>query len=87
MSGVPELTCRQMVELVTDYLEGRLAPVERARFDVHVALCEGCQAYMEQFQATIRALGRLPEESLSPGARDALLAAFRGWSGESGSPA
>lgn len=82
MSAAPELTCRQMVELVTDYLENRLPPVERARFDAHVALCAGCQAYLEQFRATIRALGRLPEESLSPGARDELLAAFRGWSGE-----
>jgi anti-sigma factor RsiW len=79
VSGLPELTCRQMVELVTDYLEDRLTPAERARFDAHVALCEGCQAYLEQFRATIRALGSLPEESLSPGARDALLAAFHGW--------
>lgn len=79
MSGAADPTCRQMVELVTDYLEGRLAPAERARFDVHLARCEGCRAHLEQFRATIRALGHLPGESLPPATRDALLAAFRGW--------
>jgi anti-sigma factor RsiW len=75
----PELTCRELVELVTDYLEDRLARQDRARFEVHLAECEYCATYVEQMGQTIRTLGRLPEESLSPEARDALLEAFRHW--------
>ena len=77
---LPEMPCRELVELVTDYLEDRLSPVDRARFEAHLADCDACRRYLEQFRQTIRALGRLPEESLSSGARDALLTAFRGWS-------
>jgi anti-sigma factor RsiW len=76
---LPEMPCRELVELVTEYLEDRLSPEDRARFDTHLAACEACLTYMEQFRETIRALGHLPEESLSRGARDALLAAFREW--------
>ncbi|MNC93484.1 hypothetical protein D3C83_101230 [compost metagenome] len=68
------------MEVITDYLEDRLSPVDRARFEAHLAECEACRTYLEQFRQTIRALGRLPEESLSPEARSALLDAFRGWS-------
>jgi anti-sigma factor RsiW len=77
---LPELPCRELVELVTDYLENRLSPPDRARFEAHLEACEACRAFMDQFRQTIRALGRLPEESLSPEARAALLAAFRDWS-------
>jgi anti-sigma factor RsiW len=76
---LPELPCRELVELVTDYLEDRLSPVDRARFDAHLAACEACRAFLDQFRQTIDALGRLPEESLSAETRAALLAAFRGW--------
>jgi anti-sigma factor RsiW len=74
-----ELTCREMVELVTDYLEDRLDPTERERFEAHLTLCEGCQAYVDQMRQTIAALGRLAEEDLSPAAREDLLTAFRTW--------
>ena len=77
---LPEMPCRELVELITDYLEDRLSPVDRARFEAHLAECEACRTYLEQFRQTIRTLGRLPEESLSPAAREALLTAFRGWS-------
>lgn len=77
---LPEMPCRELVEIITDYLEDRLSPVDRARFEAHLAECEACRTYLEQFRQTIRALGRLPEESLSPEARNALLDAFRGWS-------
>lgn len=77
---LPELPCRELVELVTDYLEDRLSPRDRARFEAHLADCELCRTYLEQFRQTIRLLGRLPEESISPEARDRLLEAFRGWS-------
>ena len=77
---LPELPCRELVELITDYLDNRLSPVDRARFETHLAACEPCRTYMEQFRATIRALGQLTEDSLSPEAGRALLEAFRGWS-------
>lgn len=75
-----EMPCRELVELITDYLEDRLSPVDRQRFEAHLATCEACATYLEQFRQTIRALGQLPEESLSAAARDALLVAFRDWS-------
>jgi anti-sigma factor RsiW len=74
------MPCRELVELITDYLEDRLSPIDRARFEAHLAECEACRTYLDQFRQTIRVLGRLPEESLSPEARNALLDAFRGWS-------
>lgn len=77
---LPEMPCRELVELVSDYLGGRLSPRDRARFEAHLAECEYCETYLEQMRQTIRALGRLPEESLSAEARDALLVAFRDWS-------
>jgi anti-sigma factor RsiW len=77
--GLPEMPCRDLVEVITDYLEDRLSPLDRARFEAHLDQCETCRMYLEQFRQTIRVLGRLPEESLSPEARDALLTAFRGW--------
>jgi anti-sigma factor RsiW len=73
------MPCRDLVELITDYLEDRLSPIDRARFEAHLAECEACRTYLDQFRQTIRALGRLPEESLSPEARDTLLTAFRDW--------
>ena len=74
-----EMPCNELVELVTDYLEDRLSPRDRARFEAHLAACEACRTYLEQFRQTITAIGRLPEESLSPEAREALLKAFRDW--------
>lgn len=79
-NDLPEMPCRELVELVTDYLEDRLSPRDKSRFEEHLAQCEACRTYLEQFRQTIRLLGRLPEESLSQEARDALLGAFRGWS-------
>ena len=76
---LPEFPCRELVVLITDYLEDQLSPLDRARFEAHLADCEACRAYLEQFRQTIRVLGRLPEESFSPEARHILLAAFRGW--------
>jgi anti-sigma factor RsiW len=73
------LNCQEMVELVTDYLEGRLEDAARQRFEEHVAECDACTLYVEQMRLTIRALGRIPPESISPEAQQELLAAFRDW--------
>jgi anti-sigma factor RsiW len=74
-----ELTCKELVELVTDYLEGALAADERRRFDEHLASCPYCRIYLEQMRQTVRAAGHLPDGSISPEALDALLAHFRRW--------
>jgi anti-sigma factor RsiW len=81
MSAVetPEMRCKELVEVITDYLEGTLPAEDRALFERHLAGCEGCQAYLDQMRETIGALGRLPLESLSPEDESALLEAFRGW--------
>jgi predicted anti-sigma-YlaC factor YlaD len=73
------LTCQELVELVTDYLEGDLAPSDRRRFDEHLATCPYCRIYLDQMRQTIRLLGHLPEEAIPPEALEALLARFRGW--------
>jgi hypothetical protein len=75
-----ELTCAQLVELVTDYLEQRLPIADTERFEEHVAFCDGCSTYFEQMRATIAATGRLREEDLPPALQERLLEAFRGWS-------
>ena len=78
-STLPEMPCQELVELVTDYLEDRLSPVDRLRFEAHIAECEYCETYLEQMRQTIRTLGRISEESLSDAARETLLEAFRSW--------
>ena len=65
-----------MVELVTDYLEGALMPADRARFEAHLAKCDGCTAYLEQLRVVQLALGRISEDDLDPVFRTRLLDAF-----------
>jgi anti-sigma factor RsiW len=74
-----ELTCKELVEIVTDYLEDRLPPAERQRFEQHLVGCEGCANYLDQMRQTIRLVGRLSEESISAPNRERLLRAFRDW--------
>jgi predicted anti-sigma-YlaC factor YlaD len=74
-----DLTCKELVELVTEYLENCMAPDERTRFEAHLMVCSGCRTYLEQMRRTIHAMGRLTEESLDPKTRDKLLALFRDW--------
>jgi len=73
------LTCSELVELITEYLEGALRPVDRARFDTHLDVCLGCRIYLDQMRLTIQSMGRLGEESLPAKGREALLHAFRAW--------
>jgi anti-sigma factor RsiW len=77
-----ELSCQELVELVTDYLEGALAPADRERFEDHLADCEGCENYLMQMRRTVELVGALREEDLGPETRDALLAAFRDYRSE-----
>jgi anti-sigma factor RsiW len=77
-----ELTCQELVELVTEYLDGALSPEERARFERHLSICPGCRTYLEQFRETIAITGALREEDVSPAAREELLTQFRDWKGK-----
>jgi hypothetical protein len=78
-----DLRCDEVVELVTDLIEGTLDAETEERVIGHLSLCDGCQAYVEQVRLTVDALGEPPAEppALSPEARASLLAAFRGKSG------
>jgi anti-sigma factor RsiW len=79
MAAPDEMSCKELVEVVTDYLEGVLSPRDRARFEEHLGQCPGCQTYLDQMRQTIHTLGRLKEESVPAAAWEALQEAFRGW--------
>jgi anti-sigma factor RsiW len=74
-----ELTCQELVEIVSDYLDGALPEADRERFDAHLETCEGCRRYLDQMRTTIQVAGTLSEEDLDPGVRDQLLQLFREW--------
>jgi predicted anti-sigma-YlaC factor YlaD len=73
------LTCQEVVELVTDYLEGALTDEEVALFEEHLELCDGCRYYVEQMRITIATVGRIEESDVPDELRADLLAAFRDW--------
>ena len=73
------LTCHEVVELITDYLEDALPPDDRRRVEEHLAGCDGCTHYLEQMRETIRLTGRLTEEQVPDDQKRALLDAFRTW--------
>lgn len=73
------LTCRELTEVITDYLEGRMSFMDRLRFRAHIGMCAACRAYLHQMRQTVRTLGKLPPEAIPPQVRDQLLARFRNW--------
>jgi len=77
--GVAHLSCRELVELVTAYLEGALSIGDRMRFENHLAACDGCSTYLEQMRRTIELTGTLRVHDVSPEAAASLLHAFRRW--------
>jgi len=79
MAPAEDLTCAQLVELVTDYLEGALTAEERARFEAHLTICGGCVNYVDQMRTSIAFTGRLRVDDLSAEVTAELVEAFRGW--------
>ena len=71
------ISCREVVEIVTDYLDGALAPEERMRLEAHLAACDPCRIYVEQIRTTARVVAVAEAELDRRPDRDALLAAFR----------
>jgi anti-sigma factor RsiW len=80
----PGLSCRELVELVSDYIEDALSPAQRSRFEAHIEGCEHCATYVRQMRETLHLLGRLPGDAISSQAEADLRAAFRDWN--TGSP-
>ena len=74
-----DMTCREVVDLVNDYLEGALTADEAARFERHLGTCDGCGRHLDQMRFTIEAVGRLREDDVPPQTRDRLLTVFRNW--------
>ena len=75
-----ELTCAQVVEIVTAYLDDALSAENRERVEEHLVFCDGCSTYLEQIRETIVLAGRLEPEHIPAALQDKLLAAFRDWS-------
>jgi predicted anti-sigma-YlaC factor YlaD len=73
------LTCKELVELVTDYLEGKLSTHDHTRFENHIDACQGCRAYLEQMRITIELVGKLEEDAIPDDAEEELRRAFRDW--------
>jgi anti-sigma factor RsiW len=79
-----ELVCQEMVELITDYLEGALSRSQQRRFEAHLAGCEHCTEYLRQMRVTIRLSGRLRAEDLTPAMREEFTDLYRRWRAEAG---
>lgn len=74
------LTCKEITELVTDYLEGRMSLADRMRFQMHVGMCKHCRAYLRQMKATVAALGQMPDDAAMPeDVSDELRKRFAEW--------
>lgn len=76
---IDTLTCQELVELVTNYIEGAMSEAERTRFEQHLARCTGCRNYLDQMRRTISTLGWLAEGDIAPAERAELLDLLRGW--------
>ena len=79
MIDVEAFSCQELVELVTDYLEGALSIADLRRFEAHIGGCDGCTEYLAQFRRVIQLTGTLTPHDLTPEAESALLEVFRSW--------
>ena len=79
MDKYGDMSCQELVELVTDYLEGVLSPQDRLRFETHLSACAWCVDYLNQMRTTIQTLGKLSEDSITDQAKYQLLEVFKNW--------
>ena len=84
MSEPDDITCREVVELLTDYIEDAMPTADRERLEAHLALCDGCTAVLAQLRETIRLTGTLTEDHIPEPQRDALREVFRSWRSSAG---
>ena len=73
------LSCQDVAEIITEYLEGAMSLTNRIRFHMHLGMCRSCRNYLRQMKATIQTLGKLPPEPISPHVREELLRRFQHW--------
>jgi predicted anti-sigma-YlaC factor YlaD len=74
-----DLTCKELVELVTEYFENSLSPIDRERFESHLSGCNGCRNYLKQMKRTIDLVGRISEDAIPEESKITLLQTFRDW--------
>ena len=79
MAEHEHISCQEVVELVTSYLDQTLPPDDASLFEQHINFCDGCGWYLDQMRTTISSVGRISEEEVPPETRDKLLIAFREW--------
>ena len=79
MTEQDDIACRDLVELITPYLDGELSEEQRARIDAHLAICEGCVNALEQVRETIRVTGSLTDDQIPEPEREVLRSVFRDW--------
>lgn len=79
MAAQEYMSCKELIELVTDYLEGVMPPRDRIRFENHLKECPGCETYLDQMRHIVRTLGKLNEDSVPSSAKETLLETFRNW--------
>lgn len=79
---LPEMPCREFVDVLTDYLEGALPEIDCLRLEVHLAVCAKCAVYLEQMRQTMATVGRIDVDELPAPVRTELMSAFRSWSAE-----
>jgi predicted anti-sigma-YlaC factor YlaD len=73
------LSCAEVVQLVTDYVEGQLVSADRLRFEEHVGICPPCRGFLSQMRVTRRVVSSVAEEPLTPELEQALVDAFHDW--------
>jgi len=76
------LTCQELTELVTDYLEGHMSLWDRMRFRLHIGMCRPCRTFLHDQKLAIKTLGKMPADPIPPDVRDELLHKFRDWKRE-----
>jgi anti-sigma factor RsiW len=79
MSSMRAITCQELTEVLTDYLEGVMPLEDRARFEAHLAICDGCVTYVDQMRQVIATVHELRTDEVEATAPDDLLEAFRAW--------
>jgi anti-sigma factor RsiW len=79
VSSERAITCQELTEALTDYLEGVMSAEDRARFEAHLAVCDGCATYVEQMRQVITTVHELRPDDVETTAPDNLLEAFRAW--------
>ena len=79
IEALEDMTCQALVELVTEYLEGTLPPLEHQRFESHLDGCDGCVGYVDQMRLTIQLLGRFAVEDIPAEEQARLIELFRNW--------